>query len=331
MWRYLELLPLGSQDEPVTLGERVTPLLSAPRLAARLELKRLWVKDEGTLPTGSFKARGAAVGVTRARALGLTRLALPTAGNAGGAWAAYGARAGSEVLVAMPSDAPLANQAEVRAAGGTLELVEGTISDAGQAVAARLKEGYFEVATFKEPYRVEGKKTMGFELAEQLGWRWPSAIFYPTGGAVGLIGIWKAVQELQDLGWVSPPLPRMVAVQAEGCAPIVEAFRIGLSGVRPVRSPHTIAPGIRVPAPLADRLALRALRESRGTGVVVTDQELVQEMRLAAREDGIFFGPEGAATIAGARRLRKQGWLREGDEVVLLNTGSGLKHLDLLQ
>jgi len=229
----------------------------------------------------------------------------------------------------MPEDAPASNKTEVTAAGATLQLVPGTIADAGRAIAAHLAEGYFEVATFKEPYRVEGKKTMAFELAEQLGWRWPSVIFYPTGGAVGLIGIWKAVKELEEIGWVSPPLPRLVAVQAEGCAPIVTAFTRGAERAEPVPDPHTVAPGIRVPSPLADRLALRALRESNGTGVIVTDAELLDEMRNAAREEGILFCPEGAATIAGARRLRAEGWLREDDEVVLLNTGSGLKHLDL--
>lgn len=329
LWRYRELLPLAPMHVPITLGERVTPLLRTERLAARLEIPKLWVKDEGILPTGTFKARGAAVGVTRARGLGLTRLALPTAGNAGGAWAAYGARAGCAVLVAMPADAPASNQAEVLATGATLELVPGTISDAGRAIAARLAEGYFEVATFKEPYRVEGKKTIAFELAEQLGWRWPSVIIYPTGGAVGLIGIWKAARELQEVGWVSPPLPRLVAVQAEGCAPIVNAFARGASRVEPVRDPRTIAPGIRVPNPAADQLALGALRESGGTGVIVTDEELLDEMRHAAREEGLLFCPEGAATIAAARRLRAEGWLREADEVVLLNTGSGLKNLEL--
>ncbi len=329
LWRYRELLPLRPGDQPVSLGERVTPLLRPHRLAPRLGLPKLWVKDEGVLPTGTFKARGAAIGVTRARALGLTRLALPTAGNAGGAWAAYGARAGCAVLVTMPEDAPASNKTEVTAAGATLQLVPGTIADAGRAIAAHLAKGYFDVATFKEPYRVEGKKTMAFELAEQLGWRWPSAIFYPTGGAVGLVGIWKAVKELEEIGWVSPPLPRLVAVQAEGCAPIVTAFARGTERAEPVPDPHTVAPGIRVPSPLADRLALRALRESGGTGVIVTDAELLDEMRNVARQEGMLFCPEGAATIAGARRLRADGWLQEEDEVVLLNTGSGLKHLDL--
>ncbi len=331
LWRYRVLLPLRAGDDPVSLGERVTPLLRVSRLGRSLGLPRLWVKDEGALPTGSFKARGAAVGVTRARALGLTRLALPSAGNAGGAWAAYGARSGSTVLVAMPADAPAANQAEVRAAGGALEMVSGTISDAGRAIAGRLGEGYFDVGTFKEPYRVEGKKTIAFELAEQLGWRWPGVIVYPTGGAVGLIGIWKGINELARVGWVSPPLPRLVAVQAEGCAPIVRAFARGAASSEPIVRPYTVAPGIRVPSPLADRLALRALYESSGTGVVVADADLLREMRAAAREDGILFCPEGAATIAGARRLRAEGWLREDDEVVLLNTGSGLKNLELFE
>jgi threonine synthase len=329
LWRYRALLPLADADVPVSLGESVTPLLRSDRLGHDLDLRRVFIKDEGRLPTGSFKARGAAVGVTMARALGIRRLALPTAGNAGGAWAAYGARAGCTVLVAMPRDAPLANQQEVMAAGAELLLVPGTISDAGRAIAERGLDGYFDAGTFREPYRVEGKKTIAFELAEQLGWRWPSVIVYPTGGAVGLIGIWKAVTELAALGWVNAPLPRLVAVQAAGCAPLVTAFQEGANHAEPIRDPHTVAPGIRVPSPLADRLALRALRESGGTAIAVSDADLLQEMRRATRLTGILWSPEGAATIAGVRALRANGWLAAEDEVVLLNTGSGLKTLDL--
>ncbi len=329
LWRYRVLLPLADADVPVSLGESVTPLLGSERLGDDLDLRRVWVKDEGRLPTGSFKARGAAVGVTRAHTLGQNRLALPTAGNAGGAWAAYGARAGCRVLVAMPQDAPLANQKEVVAAGAELLLVPGTISDAGRVIAERVRDGYFDGGTFREPYRVEGKKTIAFELAEQLGWRWPSVIVYPTGGAVGLIGIWKAVQELAAVGWVTSPLPRLVAVQASGCAPLVAAFREGADHAEPVRDPHTVAPGIRVPSPLADRLALQAVRESAGTAVAVSDADLLEAMRRATRLTGILWSPEGAATIAAARALRARGWLSESDEVVLLNTGSGLKTLDL--
>ena len=330
LWRYRELLPVGPSDGPVSLGERVTPLIPARRLGEALGLQQVLVKDEGTLPTGSFKARGATVGVTMARSLGLTRIALPTAGNAGGAWAAYGARAGLQVLVAMPADAPLSNQAEVTATGADLELVPGTIADAGRALSGRIAAGgYFDAATFHEPYRVEGKKTIAFELAEQLGWRWPSAIIYPTGGAVGLIGIWKAIGELQELGWTSSSPPRMVAVQAAGCAPIAAAFAAGRDHAEPALDPSTIAPGIRVPSPFADRLALRALRESRGTAVTVTDDELLAWMRLASRAEGVLFGPEGAAAVAAAHKLRESGWLGSDQEVVVLNTGSGLKHLDL--
>jgi threonine synthase len=320
---------LADADVPLSLGESVTPLLRSHRLGDDLDLRRVFIKDEGRLPTGSFKARGAAVGVTMARALGQRRLALPTAGNAGGAWAAYGACAGCTVLVAMPQDAPLANQKEVLAAGAELLLVPGTIADAGRAIAERVPDGYFDAGTFREPYRVEGKKTIAFELAEQLGWRWPSVIVYPTGGAVGLIGIWKAVQELAAVGWVTSPLPRLVAVQAAGCAPLVTAFRAGADHAEPVRDPHTVAPGIRVPSPLADRLALRCIRESAGTAIAVSDADLLQEMRRATRLTGILWSPEGAATIAAVRALRANGWLAAEDEVVLLNTGSGLKTLGL--
>jgi threonine synthase len=329
LWRYRELLPLGETDQPVTLGERVTPLIESRALSDWLGLPRLQVKDEGTLPTGSFKARGAAVGATRARALRITRIALASAGNAGAAWAAYGARAGLEVLVTMPEDAPAANQAEVRATGARLSLVPGTISDAGRALAPHLSQGFFAVTTFKEPYRVEGKKTIAFELAEQLGWRWPSVIIYPTGGAVGLIGIWKAAKELAEIGWVRPPLPRLVAVQSITCAPIVAAFEAGAQATGPVENPATVAPGIRVPDPFAGPLALKAIRETGGTAITVSDAEILDAMRRATRLSGVFFGPEGGATVAAARRLKENGWLTDGDEVVLLNTGSGLKHLDL--
>jgi threonine synthase len=329
LWRYRELLPLSESDQPVTLGERVTPLIESKALSDWVGLSRLQVKDEGTLPTGSFKARGAAVGITRARALGMTRIALASAGNAGAAWAAYGARAGLEVLVTMPDDAPAANQAEVRATGAQLRLVTGTISDAGRALQPFLSQGFFPVTTFREPYRVEGKKTIAFELAEQLGWRWPSAIIYPTGGAVGLIGIWKAAQELAEIGWVQPPLPRLVAVQSTTCAPIVAAFEAGADATGPIKNPATVAPGIRVPDPFAGPLALRAIRETNGTAIAVSDSEILDAMRRASRLSGIFFGPEGGATVAAARRLREDGWLSEADDVVLLNTGSGLKHLDL--
>lgn len=329
LWRYRVLLPLADADVPASLGESITPLLHLERLSHDLDLPRLRVKDESRLPTGSFKARGAAIGVTRARALGLRRLALPTAGNAGGAWAAYGADAGCTVLVAMPQDAPEANQREVVAAGAELLLVSGTIADAGRVIAERVADGYFDVGTFREPYRVEGKKTIAFELAEQLGWRWPGVIAYPTGGAVGLIGIWKAVQELAALGWVSPPVPRLVAVQASGCAPLVTAFQNGADRVSPVAHAHTVAPGIRVPSPLADRLALRAVRESRGIAIAVDDADILDAMRHATRLSGILWSPEGAAALAAVRALRGDGWLEADDDVVLLNTASGLKTLDL--
>lgn len=329
LWRYEELLPVEAR-EAVMLGERMTPTISAPALSHDLGLTNLLIKDEGVLPTGSFKARGAAVGVSRAAKLGIRHIALPTAGNAGAAWAAYGARAGMRVAVAMPDDAPAFNKAEAAATGQEVITVQGNISDAARELEGwHVEGGYFMAATFNEPYRVEGKKTIAFELAEQLGCRWPSAVVYPTGGAVGLIGIWKAVRELAALGWVTSPPPRMVAVQAEGCAPIVDAFEQGQDRTNPVPKPHTVAPGIRVPSPLAGRLALSAIRESNGIAVKVSDAELLEDMHRATDMTGIFFGPEGAATISATRKLLKSGWLKADDQVVLLNTGSGLKHLDL--
>jgi threonine synthase len=326
LWRYHELLPVSDPAHVVTLGEGVTPLLAAPRLGAALGIDRLLVKDEGLLPTGSFKARGAAMGVTRAKELGATAMAMPTNGNAGAAWASYAARAGLRMVVAMPESAPAITRTEVVAAGGELHLVDGLISDAGRMVAAAVAAtpGWFDVGTLKEPYRIEGKKTMGLEIAEQLGWRMPDVILYPTGGGVGLIGIHKALQELVTLGWVSGPLPRLVAVQSTGCAPIVRAFAAGAAESEPWVGAHTVAFGITVPKALGDFLVLDAVRSTGGAAVAVTDEDLLSDVALAGRLEGMFLCPEGAATVTAARQLRESGWIAPTDEVVLLNTGSGL-------
>jgi len=329
MWRYHELLPVTGPGQVVSLGEAMTPLLGVPRLAASLGLERLWIKDEGALPTGSFKARGAAVGVSRAAELGVGAMAMPTNGNAGAAWAAYAARAGLRMLVAMPLDAPTITRAEVIAAGGHLVLVDGLISDAGRLVGAAVAATeWYDVGTLKEPYRIEGKKTMGFELAEQLGWRMPDVVVYPTGGGVGLIGIVKALRELLELGWVDGPLPRMVAVQARGCAPMVRAFEAGAKSCEPWVDARTAAYGITVPAPLGDFLILDALYATGGTAVAVDDADLLADIPLVGRLEGLFVCPEGAACVSATRALLASGWLAPTDEVVLLNTGTGLIYPD---
>ncbi len=330
LWRYHELLPVSAPAHVVTLGEGMTPLLAAPRLGEALGIEGLLVKDEGLLPTGSFKARGAAMGVSRAKELGATAMAMPTNGNAGAAWATYAARAGLQMVVVMPESAPSITRTEVVAAGGDLRLVDGLISDAGRLVAAAIARttDWFDVATLKEPYRIEGKKTMGLEIAEQLGWRMPDVILYPTGGGVGLIGIHKALQELLALGWVTGRMPRLVAVQSTGCAPIVRAFEEGATESEPWVDARTVAFGITVPKALGDFLVLDAVRSTGGTAVAVRDEDLLADVALAGRLEGMFLCPEGAATVTAARQLRESGWIRATDEVVLLNTGSGLIYPD---
>ena len=329
LWRYHELLPVGSAEHVVTLGEGMTPLLAAPRLGAELGLPRLMVKDDGLLPTGSFKARGAAVGVSRAKELGARRLAMPTNGNAGAAWSTYAARAGLLATIAMPLDAPTITRAETVVTGGDLRLVDGLISDAGALVSAAVAasdEDWFEVATLKEPYRIEGKKTMGLEIAEQLGWRMPDVIVYPTGGGVGLIGIHKALTELLELGWVAGELPRLVCVQATGCAPIVTAFEAGATESEKVENSSTIAFGINVPKALGDFLVLQGVRETGGTAIAVTDEAILAEQATLAAMEGTWICPEGAACLAATRELRESGWMGEREQVVVLNTGAGLKY-----
>jgi threonine synthase len=327
LWRYHELLPVRSPAAVVSMGEGMTPLISLPRLGEDLGVPRLLIKDEGLIPSGTFKTRGAAVGVSRARELGVSRVAMPTNGNAGAAWSAYAARAGLASLVVMPVDAPLVTRSECAATGARLYLVEGRIGDAGAIVAGVAgRDGWFDVATLKEPYRLEGKKTMALEVFEQLGCRMPDVIVYPTGGGVGLIGIHKALQELGELGWLDPEPPRLVAVQAAGCAPIVRAWERGEGHVEPWPDAATIAFGINVARPLGDFLILEALYATGGCAVAVEDAELLREIPALARREGVFACPEGAATVAAVRRLRASGWLDADDEVLLLNTGSGLKY-----
>ncbi len=331
MWRYAEFLPVRDPGNVVTLGEGGTPMFATPRLGELVGLPHLYVKDEGLNPTGTFKARGAAVGISRARELDVRAVAMPTAGNAGSAWAAYGAHAGIAVHIAMPRDAPAVTQLECRLYGADLILVDGLISDAGRVISAGIQEhGWFDVSTLKEPYRIEGKKTMGLEIAEDFGWELPDVIVYPAGGGVGVIGIWKALRELAAIGWVEEPLPRMVIVQAAGCAPMVRAFHEGREESEFWEGAQTVAAGLRVPKALGDFLVLRALRESGGTAVAVEDEAILEATRLLARMEGLWACPEGAATLAGAMELARQGWLQPEDRVVLINTGTGLKYPDLL-
>jgi threonine synthase len=328
LWRYHELLPVSSPGAVMSFGEGMTPLLAMPRLGRALGLPGLLMKDESPLPTGTFKARGAAVGVSRAAELGAAGVAMPTNGNAGAAWASYAARAGLPCLVAMPAGAPAITRSECAAAGTETYLVDGLINDAGRLIAAATAErpGYQDVSTLREPYRLEGKKTIGLEIAEQLGWRVPDVIVCPTGGGVGLIGIRKALDELTELGWIGPKAPRLVAVQAAGCAPVVRAFEQGERETMPWHEARTAAFGLTVPSPLGGFLVLDALRATEGTAVAVTDADLLASQRQAALLEGTWICPEGAACFAAAGRLREAGWLAESDEVVVVNTGCGLKY-----
>ena len=330
LWRYHELLPVRDPARVVTLGEGMTPLLDLPRHGARLGVPRLKMKDEGLVPTGSFKARGAAVGVSRAAELGVTGVAMPTNGNAGAAWATYAARAGMRALVVMPVDAPVITRRECVVAGAELYLVDGLIGDAGALVKAAVaaREGYQDTSTLREPYRIEGKKTMGYEIVEQLGWRAPDVILYPTGGGVGIIAIHKALLEMRELGWLNGELPRLVAVQATGCAPIVDAFHGGLAESTPPAHAHTVAFGITVPKALGDFLVLDAVRSTGGTAVAVTDEALLAAQVDLARDEGTWVCPEGAACFAAVGQLRESGWLGGDEEVVVLNTGTGLLYPD---
>ena len=331
MWRYRELLPVGDPADAVSLGEGCTPLLRPSELGARIGIPGLRVKDDGLNPTGTFKARGASCGISMARALGIEEVALPSAGNAGAAWACYGAAAGITVHVAMPRDAPAIAKLECGLYGAELTLVDGLISDAGRLIAEGIAEhGWFDASTLKEPYRIEGKKTLGLEIAEQLGWRSPNAVVYPAGGGVGLIGIWRAFAQLSALGWIQGRPPRLVVTQAEGCAPLVKAFAEGKDVSEYWEGATTIAAGLRVPHALGDFLVLRAIRETGGTAVAVSDDAIREAFSLLGREAGISAAPEGAATLAVAIALRERGELGADDEVVLVNTGSALKYPELL-
>lgn len=333
LWRYRELLPLLPGDRPVSLGEGFTPLLHCQRLGAGLGLTRLYVKDESPNPTGSFKARGQSVAVTRALALGATTLSVPTAGNAGCALAAYASRAGLDARVFMPRDVKRPFVAECELLGASVQLVDGLITDAGRAAAeCGRAAGWYDVATLREPYRLEGKKTMAFELAEQLDWRWPDVIVYPTGGGTGLIGMWKGFEELEAIGWVSPGRrPRMISVQAEGCAPIVRAFERGADTADPIVGAHTLADGLRVPVAIGDFLMLRALRASRGGALAVSDAAMVEGMRRLGATEGISAAPEGGAALAALEQLVARGQVRRDEVVVLFNTGSAAKYLEVVQ
>ena len=330
MWRWHELLPVQSPFHCVTLGEGDGPLLKLSNLGGELGLSNLYVKDESGNPTGSFKARGLAVAISKARELGIRKVIIPTAGNAGGAMAAYAARAGMKAVIYMPQDAPHANVVESRLTGAEVVLIDGIISDAAGMVGVKARaEGWFDLSTFKEPYRVEGKKIMGYEIAEAFGWELPDVIIYPTGGGTGLIGMWKAFAELEALGWLkSSQKPRMVVVQAEGCAPIVKAFQAGAAFSDFWINAHTLASGLRVPKSFADALILKALRESGGQAVTASDVEILAAQSEIGHKEGLFPAPEGAATLVAARKLVDQKWIQPDERVVLFNTGSGLKYLE---
>jgi threonine synthase len=332
MWRWHELLPVLDVKNQVFLGEGDTPLLSLPRLEKELGLSNLYVKDESSNPTGSFKARGLAAAISKAKELGVEKVIIPTAGNAGGAMAAYAARAGLRAHIFMPKDTPFANIEESRIAGAEVVLVDGLISDAaGMAGEKARAEGWFDVSTFKEPYRVEGKKVMGYELAESFNWELPDVIIYPTGGGTGLVGMWKAFAELEALGWLDAKAtkrPRMVSVQAEGCAPVVKAFDEGAAFCDFWSDAHTLASGLRVPKSFADHLILQDIYDSHGTAIAVSDQSILESQKQLAALEGIFAAPEGAATLAALKELIQQGWVHPEERIVLFNTGSGLKYLD---
>lgn len=329
LWRYRELLPVGDEANIVSLGETMTPLIHAKRLGAavgalckRASLAEVWIKDESRLPTGSFKARGLAMAVSVAKALGLTQLAIPSAGNAATALSLYAAAAGITAHIFMPKDTPAFNRETCRLAGANITLIDGLISDAGRIVAERkAAEGWFDVSTLKEPYRVEGKKTMGFELAEQFGWELPDVIIYPTGGGTGIVGMWKGFAELEALGWIGEKRPRFISVQAAGCAPIVKAWEEGMPEAEPWPDAHTIASGLRVPQAIGDFLILQAIRESGGAAIAVTDDAIREAMHLLPATEGLLTCPEGAATVAALKQAVANGMISPSERVVLFNTG----------
>ena len=329
LWRYREVLPLPDGIEQVSLGEGGTPLLRTERFGRAADLSELWIKDESQNPTQSFKARGMAVAVSMAKYLGATKLAVPSAGNAGGALAAYAARAGLEAHIFMPRDTPHANIIECRELGAQVTLIDGLITDCGAEIGRRkANEGWFDMSTLKEPYRVEGKKTLGYELAEQLDWHLPDVVLYPTGGGTGLIGMWKAFDEMETLGWIGNKRPRMFAVQAKGCAPIVRAFQAGEKAAAEFPDARTIASGLRVPKAIGDFLILKILRDSNGGAIAVDDEEMIRVTREVGASEGLFVAPEAAACFAALKYLSSTGKVGSGERVVIFNTGSGIKYLD---
>jgi threonine synthase len=329
MWRYAPVLPVQDPDDIVSLGEGMTPLIRTSRLGQRLGASDLWVKDEGVNPTGSFKARGLSCALSMAKELGIAKIAIPSAGNAAGAASAYAAAAGVEAHIFMPRDVPQSNFIECKATGAHVTLVDGLISDCGRIVAQRKDaEGWFDVSTLKEPYRIEGKKTMGYEVAEQFNWQLPDAIFYPAGGGVGLIGMWKAFGEMEALGWIGSKRPKMIAVQVEGCQPIVRAFERGEKQSEFWENAYTVASGLRVPKPLGDVLSLRAIRESNGCALAVTDSDMLDAAIELSSDEGIFPAPEGGACVAALKKLLSTGFLKPEERIVIYNTGTGLKYLE---
>jgi threonine synthase len=329
LWRYREVLPIPANVDPISLGEGGTPLLRAKKFGGDVDL---WIKDESLNPTQSFKARGMSVAVSMAKHLGATKLAVPSAGNAGGALAAYAARAGLETHIFMPRDTPRANVIECRELGAHVDLIDGLITDCGAEIARRKEaEGWFDMSTLKEPYRIEGKKTLGYELAEQLNWKLPDVILYPTGGGTGLIGMWKAFDEMEALGWIDKERPRMFSVQASGCAPIVRAFEKGEDAAGEFPNAHTIASGLRVPKAIGDFLMLKILRQSGGGAVAIDDAEMIAVTREVGSSEGLFVAPEGAACFAALKLLRTKGKIAPGERVIIFNTGSGIKYLDAFE
>jgi threonine synthase len=332
MWKYKKILPVKNKENIVSLGEGWTPLLQTPILGEEIGLKDLWIKDEGIIPTGTFKARGMSAAISMAKELGIKRVALPSAGNAAGAIAAYGVRAGLEVYVFMPEDAPKVNMVESEIVGAKVVLVKGLITDAGKLVRKGNEEmKWFNVATLGEPYRVEGKKTMGLEVAEQMDWKLPDVIIYPTGGGTGIIGMWKAFEELEKIGWIGSERPRMISVQSSGCAPIPKAYSEGKEETEFWENAETLAAGLRVPKALGDFLVLRSVRESGGKAVAVNDQEIMNSVSTIAKSEGMFICPEGAATLAGLQQMLDEGEIDKDESVVLFNTGTGLKYTDLFE
>ena len=329
LWRYREILPLPLDEEPVTLSEGWTPLLPAHRFGEKIGLRNVWIKDEAQNPTGTFKARGMSVAVSMARHLGVKALAVPSAGNAAGALAAYASRAGMQAHLFMPKDTPRANIVECTAIGAHVTLVDGLITDCAREMAKRTTtEGWFDLSTLKEPYRVEGKKTLGLEIAEQFRWQLPDVILYPTGGGTGLVGMWKAFNEMEQLGWISPKRPRMVAVQAAGCCPIVAAFEKGERFADGYLNASTIASGLRVPKAIGDFLILDTIHQSQGTALAITDSEMIQAIGGVGATEGLFVAPEGAACCAGAEKLAKSGWIQPDETTIIFSTGTGIKYLE---